>query len=80
MSLLARARQKRPELGYTPDFVSAVMEPLASEIARRGIKVIANAGGVNPYGCRSRSVTSARRRWSCSRARSHPPSPRWHPV
>jgi hypothetical protein len=23
MSLLARARNKRPELGYTPDFVSA---------------------------------------------------------
>ncbi|HEX5660688.1 MAG TPA: acyclic terpene utilization AtuA family protein, partial [Polyangiales bacterium] len=52
MSLLARARQKRPELGYTPDFVSAVMEPLAKEIAQRGIKVIANAGGVNPHGCR----------------------------
>ncbi|MDB4988630.1 MAG: terpene utilization protein AtuA [Myxococcaceae bacterium] len=52
MSLLARARQKRPELGYAPDFVSAVMEPLAAEIAARNIKVIANAGGVNPYGCR----------------------------
>jgi Acyclic terpene utilisation family protein AtuA len=52
MSLLARARLKRPELGYAPDFVSAVMEPLARELAGRGIKVIANAGGVNPYGCR----------------------------
>jgi hypothetical protein len=52
MSLLARARQKRPELGYAPDFVSAVMEPLAREIAQRRIKVIANAGGVNPHGCR----------------------------
>jgi Acyclic terpene utilisation family protein AtuA len=52
MSLLARARQKRPELGYAPDFVSAVMEPLAREIEARQIKVIANAGGVNPYGCR----------------------------
>lgn len=52
MSLLARARAKRPELGYTPDFVDAVMEPLAPEIAQRGIKVIANAGGVNPHGCR----------------------------
>lgn len=52
MSLLARARQKRPELGYAPDFVTAVMEPLAREIAARRIKVVANAGGVNPYGCR----------------------------
>ncbi len=52
MSLLARARQKRPELGYAPDFVTAVMKPLAREIAGRGIKVVTNAGGVNPRGCR----------------------------
>src|SRR5579864_2508789 len=52
LSLLARARQKRPELGYTPDFITEVMKPLAAEIAARGIKVVANAGGVNPQGCR----------------------------
>jgi len=52
LSLLARARRKRPELGYTPDFVQEVMRPLAKEIAARGIKVIANAGGVNPKACR----------------------------
>ena len=51
MSLLARVRQKRPELGYTTDFVTAVMAPLAREIAERRIKVVANAGGVNPRGC-----------------------------
>jgi hypothetical protein len=53
MSLLARARQKRPELGYAADFVHGVMEPLAVEIAARRIKVVCNAGGVNPYGCRA---------------------------
>ena len=52
LSLLARARRKRPELGYTPDFVHEVMRPLAKEIAARRIKVIANAGGVNPRACR----------------------------
>jgi hypothetical protein len=52
LSLLARARRKRPELGYTPDFVHEVMRPLAKDIASRGIKVIANAGGVNPRACR----------------------------
>lgn len=52
MSLLARARKKRPELGYTPDFISAVVAPLAAEISARRIKVVANAGGVNPEGCR----------------------------
>jgi hypothetical protein len=51
LSLLARARGKRPELGYTPDFVGAVMRPLARQMAERGIKVIANAGGVNPQAC-----------------------------
>jgi hypothetical protein len=51
LSLLARARAKRPELGYTPDFVTEVMRPLAREIAARRIKVIANAGGMNPAGC-----------------------------
>ena len=52
MSLLARARQKRPELGYATDFVTAVMSPLARQIAERRIKVVTNAGGVNPRGCR----------------------------
>jgi Acyclic terpene utilisation family protein AtuA len=52
LSLLARARRKRPELGYTPDFITDVMRPLAAEIAARGIKVVANAGGVNPQACR----------------------------
>jgi hypothetical protein len=52
MALLARARERRPELGYAPDLVTQVVGPLGKEIAARGIKVIANAGGVNPEGCR----------------------------
>ena len=51
LSLLARVRRKRPELGYTSDFVSEVMRPLAAEIAAGGVRVIANAGGVNPRAC-----------------------------
>jgi hypothetical protein len=52
MALLARARERRPELGYAPDLITKVVGPLGREIAARGIKVIANAGGVNPAGCR----------------------------
>ncbi len=51
MSILSRARQKKPELGYATDFVDTMMVPLAREIADKKIKVVANAGGVNPRGC-----------------------------
>src|SRR5579862_5763765 len=53
LSLLARARARRPELGYTGDFVTAVLKPLAADIAARRIKLVTNAGGVNPGGCGS---------------------------
>lgn len=52
MALLARARARRPEMGYAPDLVTQVIAPLGKEIAARGIKVIANAGGMNAAGCR----------------------------
>ena len=50
MSLLARIRARKSELGYVPDFIEAVA-PLLPEIKRRGIRVISNAGGVNPKAC-----------------------------
>jgi hypothetical protein len=50
MSLLARARLKVPDSGYPPDFLAYLKDHLQS-IASRGIKVVSNAGGVNPRGC-----------------------------
>ncbi len=52
LSLLARARLKAPDAGYPPDFVNYLKEALP-EIARRRVKVVSNAGGVNPRGCRA---------------------------
>jgi hypothetical protein len=51
MSIMARARGADPERGYATDFVSAVIRPNLTEIARRRVKVISNAGGVNPDAC-----------------------------
>ena len=52
MSILAAKRMKDPNEGYATDFVEHVMAPLMPEIKQRGIKVIANAGGVNPLACK----------------------------
>ncbi len=52
MSILARMKAKNPALGYATDFVSLVMKPLAREIAEKRIRVVTNAGGVNPQACR----------------------------
>ncbi|XP_078263492.1 uncharacterized protein LOC144597784 [Rhinoraja longicauda] len=51
MSLLAAAKAKSPDLGYVPDFVHIAMAPFIKEIHKRGIRVVCNAGGVNPLGC-----------------------------
>jgi Acyclic terpene utilisation family protein AtuA len=51
MSILARARQKDPALGYATDFPAIVMRSVVREVAAQGIRVISNAGGLNPAAC-----------------------------
>tara|TARA_R110001583_G_scaffold48257_5_gene151198 strand:- start:2720 stop:4087 length:1368 start_codon:yes stop_codon:yes gene_type:complete len=50
MSIMQKQRLRNPELGYATDFVSMLKEILPT-CKEKGIKVIANAGGVNPQGC-----------------------------
>jgi hypothetical protein len=59
MSLLIRAKAKDPALGYAPDFISTV-KPLMKQLKARGIRVVANAGGVNPSACREALVAAAK--------------------
>jgi hypothetical protein len=53
MSILARMRARRPDAGYATDFVD-VIAALGPQLAARRIKVVANAGGVNPVACKAR--------------------------
>jgi hypothetical protein len=51
MGILARVRAKDPQQGYAGDFVTAAMAPNLVEISRQGVKIVSNAGGVNPLAC-----------------------------
>src|SRR4029079_19669566 len=50
MSILQKQKERDPQMGYARDFVGA-MESVMHAVADKGVKVIANAGGVNPPAC-----------------------------
>ncbi|EJL03879.1 protein of unknown function, DUF1446 family [Pseudomonas fluorescens Q2-87] len=50
MSIMAAKRMKDPLAGYATDFIE-VLSPLLQHLHERRIRVIANAGGVNPQAC-----------------------------
>ncbi|GHF31169.1 hypothetical protein GCM10017044_28280 [Kordiimonas sediminis] len=51
MSIIARAKAKNPDEGYAKDFVDLVLKHNLREIARQNVKIISNAGGMNPEAC-----------------------------
>jgi hypothetical protein len=58
MSILQKQKERDPSLGYARDFIGAV-ESVLPAVLDRGVKVIANAGGVNPPACATAVMTSA---------------------
>jgi hypothetical protein len=53
MSIMQKQKLRNSDYGYARDFVDVVSEILP-DIAERGIKVISNAGGVNPEACKEK--------------------------
>ena len=50
MSILQKQKERDPNFGYARDFIGAV-DSVREAVAKRGVRVIANAGGVNPVAC-----------------------------
>jgi hypothetical protein len=63
MSILAGARLKRPNEGYATDFVTVALRSMLKQAVEKGIRIVSNAGGVNPKGaprrCRPWPTSSA---------------------
>ncbi len=51
MSLLARARARDSGKGYAVSFLTEAMIPNLKRIDEMGVKIVSNAGGVNPEAC-----------------------------
>jgi hypothetical protein len=60
MSIMQKQKLRSPERGYATDFVQFVEEVLP-DLKKRGVRILANGGGVNTEACRAAIVESARR-------------------
>ena len=60
MSIMRKQLSRDPEAGYARDFVP-LMERVFEDCIERGVRVVTNAGGVNPERC-ARAVAEAGRR------------------
>jgi hypothetical protein len=68
MSIMRKLRLRDPSAGFARDFVPLVRRILPTCL-ERGIRVVANAGGVNPRGCAEAVVEAAREAGAGGRAR-----------
>ena len=50
MSIMQKQRARDPNAGYARDFVS-LMQRIFPACIKQGVRVVTNAGGVNPHAC-----------------------------
>ncbi len=60
MSILQKQKSRDPRFGYARDFIDVIARTLPA-LLERNIKVVANAGGVNPMACREAVIEVARK-------------------
>src|SRR3712207_4298986 len=68
MSILQKQKERDPRMGYARDFLGAIDSVLPA-IVERGVRVIANAGGVNPSACADAVIDVARARGAGGKVR-----------
>ena len=68
MSILQKQKERDPNMGYARDFIGA-MESVLPAVVERGVRVIANAGGVNPIACAQAVLEVARARNAAGKLR-----------
>ncbi|NBO12790.1 MAG: DUF1446 domain-containing protein, partial [Betaproteobacteria bacterium] len=51
LSIMAAQKAKSAEAGYARDFVDMTLKPHLGTLLERGIRVVSNAGGLNPAAC-----------------------------
>jgi hypothetical protein len=54
MSALGQLKAARPDQGYARDFTEWVWKDNLHELKVQGVKIVTNAGGLNPRACRAR--------------------------
>jgi len=60
MSIMQKQKSRDPEAGYASDVVP-LMERILPDVVAKGIRVVTNAGGVNPAACARAIVEVARK-------------------
>ena len=60
MSIMQKLRSRRPEAGYATDFVKLI-ERILPEVIEKDVRIVANAGGVNPHACKDAVIAEIER-------------------